>query len=120
MFLKTLFLSLVLAVASISGHAQQSFNARAVVSTTGAANHTIVGAVTGKQVSLFGVDVSATASTTLTIKCGSTAVTGAMTLTAYSKPITTPAYFVCPVGTALVFTTTGSADMGGVIWYRQE
>lgn len=112
--LSVLLLGLVAATANA-----QSFNQRAVVSISSSGD--LIGAVSGQQIYIYGLDLVLASSTTLTLKCGSTALTGAMTLISYSKQVIadTP-YWVCPAGTAFVGTLGSGVQTSGVIWYRQQ
>ncbi len=120
MLLRFLLTAVLFACAAMA-QAQQ-FNLRAVVSAASSGDNTLIAAVSGKQIAVYGLDVSMASVTTFQLKCGSTAVTGAMTMNAYSKGIllTAPAYWVCPVNTALVATLGGAVQMSGTVWYTQQ
>lgn len=110
-----------LLAAPAAPQAQTSFNQRAVVSTATSGDQTLVAAVTGKQILVYGLDLYAASSLVVTLKCGSTAVTGAMTMTVYQKPISPGApYWVCPASTALVATLGTSVQLSGAVWYTQQ
>lgn len=121
MLKKLLGLALLALAIAAPAHAQ-TFNQRAVVSISSASgDRTVITGLSGKTISVYGFDLSLSATTSVTLKCGSTALTGAMPMNAWSKPVTqAPAYFVCAGGSNLVINLGTSASMGGVIFYRQE
>lgn len=114
--LSVLLLGLVTATANA-----QSFNQRAVVSGSSSGDNTLIAAVSTQQIYIYGLDLVLASSGALILKCGSTALTGAMTLTSYSKQVIadTP-YWVCPLNTAFVGNLGSGIQMSGAIWYRQQ
>lgn len=116
-----LFLSLALMMPLADPFAQS--NARAVISAASSGNNTIIAGVTGKRIFIYGIDLSTASVTTVQFKSGaSTALTGVMTLNAYSKgmlPIP-PAYWVTDVGDAFVISLGSSVQMSGTVWYLQQ
>lgn len=119
---KRFLLGMALAALSFPALAQLAgFNARAVVSASSSGDNTLIAAVSGKQIYVYGLDVYLASSATLTLKCGSTALTGAMTISSYSKTITSGSpYWVCPANTALVGSLGTGVQASGVIWYTQQ
>ena len=113
----------LLALASVPASAQQAqtFNQRAVVNFTGSGDNTVITGVAGQRIYVFGFDISLSASTTFTIKSGSTALTEPMTLNAYSHGVgSAPAFFVTNAGDNLVINLGTSATAAGIIWYAQQ
>jgi hypothetical protein len=111
----------LLALVSVLPAAAQSFNQRAVVNFTASGDTSVITGVAGKVIYIYGFDLALSTSTTLTFKSGSTALTGPMTLNAYSKQITdTSPYFVTNPGDNFVLSPGASATVAGVIWYRQQ
>lgn len=116
------FLPLLLLVLP-TAHAQQQFNARAVISAASSGNNTIIAGVTGKRIFIYGIDLSTASVTTVQFKSGaSTALTGVMTLNAYSKGLVQAgsAYWITDVGDAFVISLGGSVQMSGAVWYLQQ
>ena len=120
--MRSILLALGLFLVGLAPASAQTFNQRAVVSFTGTGDQIVVAGVAGKRISVFGLDLSLSTPQTLQLKSGSNALTGAMTMNAWSKPIllTAPAYFVTNAGENLVITMGGSATVGGIIWYTQQ
>lgn len=120
--LKALALAALLLSTPLSLAAQQ-FNLRAVISTAASGDSTLVAASSGKSINVYAIDLVPASSVVATLKCGSsTAITGAMTIaTPFIKPLTaSPAYWVCPVGTALVLNLGTGIQVSGAVWYSQQ
>lgn len=98
------------------------FNARSVVSFSSSGNNTIVAAQTGKRISVWGLDISCASTILGKFRSGaSTDLMGAITMNAYSKPLTNMApYFQTAAGDALVFNSSGAVACGGVLWYSAQ
>jgi len=109
------------AVLVAAAAAAQTFNQRAVVSTSGSGDRTVITGLAGKSIMVYGFDLFLSGSSTLKLKCGSTDLTGAMTMTAWSKPIVqAPAYFVCAGGSNLIINLGNAVSTGGILWYAQQ
>lgn len=121
MMFKRLLLGALLLLATPALAQVVTFNARAVVSAASSGDNTLIAGVSGKQVYVYGFDLFLASSTTLTLKCGTVALTGAMTLTSYSKGIASGSpYWVCPAGAAFVGNLGSGIQMSGSIWYVQQ
>lgn len=119
--LRSLALGLLLAALPLTEAVPQTFNQRAIVNATGSGDQTAIAAVVGKQIWVYGFDISLAASTTVTLKCGSTAQTGPMTMNAWSKGVSGgPAYFVCASNTAFIINLGTSTTVAGIVWYNQQ
>jgi len=93
----------------------------AVISFSTAADQTVIAAVSGKQIKVYALNLVAAGATTVTVKDGSTALTGAMTL-ATGVPITYEAgpfpWFVTSQGNALVINDSGAVQVSGNVLYE--
>ena len=120
--MRLLLLLLAVGLGFVSPPAKaQSYNQRAAISFTGTGDQTIIAGIASKSIAVYGIDFVLLAAQAVTVKCGSTAVTGAMTLVAWSKPLVqAPAYFTCGAGEALILGMGGSTTVGGIVWYRQQ
>lgn len=102
--------------------AAQTFNLRSSISASSSGDNTVIAAVSGKQIAIYALDLSLASGTTVTLKCGSTSLTGAMTLRAYSKSLLLPAppYWVCAANTAFVINLGSGVQASGAVWYTQQ
>lgn len=98
----------------------QQFNQRAAVSL--GATGVVVTGVAGKQTYVYGLDLVTASSVTVQLSCGSTNVTGAMTVNGtYSKQVIVgPPYWVCPAGVDFKLTLGSSVQTSGAVWYSQQ
>jgi len=119
---RSILLALGLALAPLVAVAQQvGFNQRAAVSVAASGDNTVVAAQAGKRISVWGIDLALASSGALKLKCGSTDLTGAMTLTYYSKQLTAnAAYWVCNPGDAFIVNLGGAIQTSGAIWYSVQ
>jgi len=98
------------------------FNQRAVLSFSASGDNTVVAGQTGKRIFVWGWDISCATPTNLTFKSGaSTSLTGAILLSAYSKPLTaTAAYLITNAGDALVINDISATACAGILWYSVQ
>ncbi len=121
MFKRLLPLGIALLLALPAAAQLVGFNARAAISASSMGDNTVVAADATKQIYVYGLDAVLASSTTLTLKCGSVALTGAMTLTSYAKPVTQGSpYWVCPLNTAFILNLGSGVQVSGAIWYAQQ
>ncbi len=100
---------------------QAGFTTRAALSFSASGDNTIVAAQTGKRIFAWGWDISCASPTNLTFKSGSNALTGAILLSAYSKPLTNvAAYLVTNAGEALVINDISATACAGILWYSVQ
>jgi hypothetical protein len=87
-------------------------------------DNTIVSGVTGAVIGVYGITFTVTAATNITFKDSSTgAFSGAIVLTGNGSSITLPLqeepWFQTQSGSGFVINQSGSATLGGVMWYTQ-
>lgn len=119
-FVLALILICASALSSKSAEAQiVTYNARAAISAASSGNNIVIAGVAGKRIYIFGIDLSTASSTTVQFKDGTTALTGIMTLNAYSKGllVSSPAYWVLTAGNDFVISLGGAVQMSGAVWY---
>jgi hypothetical protein len=97
-----------------------AFNSRAPIDVTGTGAKVILAGVAGKTTRVHGFDLALTASSTVQWKCGTTNVTGVMSLTTYFKPPSEEPYFACAAGEDLSITVGTAVQIGGILYYRQD
>lgn len=98
----------------------------AVIDKATAASHTILTGATGKRFRILALHMSAAGAVTVTVKHGSTAFTGAMSMVA-GVPHTLPAtnsfdplpYFEVPEGEDFVLTLGGAVQVSGFVLYDE-
>lgn len=118
---KRVFGALALLAAINFAAMAQTFNNRNAINFAASGDNTAIAAVSGQQIFIYGFDISLASATTVTLKCGTVALTGAMTMRAYSKGITASnAYWVCPANTAFVINLGGAVQTSGAVWFKQE
>lgn len=98
---------------------------RAVVDSAAGGSLTIVSGTSGKTIRILGLDLNTASSTTIQFKSGSTALTGAMTVTSkHLDPIVMNdqmvPWFTCASGEAFVITMGGAVQISGVVLYTKE
>lgn len=120
--LAVLFALLIALLAPPPAQAQSSFNAHAVVNASSAGDNVVISGVALKRIYVYGFDITTATVTTVTLKSGaSTALTGAMTLNAWTKPITPgQPYFVTAAGDSLIVNLGAATALAGVVWYTQQ
>ena len=91
----------------------------AVVNANGTSNVVIAG-VAGKTIRVHGFDITLASAQALTIKDGTTPLTGPMTLQTYQKPKDPDPHFETSSGNDLHFDLGVGAQMSGIIWYVQS
>jgi hypothetical protein len=97
-----------------------AYNLKTPIDVTGAGAHVIVAGVAGKNTRVHGFDLSLSGASTVQWKCGSTNVTGVMTLDAYTKAPSDEAHFACAAGEDLSVTLGGAVQAAGILYYRQD
>lgn len=115
-------LCLALLFAAPASAQQVTFGQRAVVSASSSGDNIVIAGVTGKRISVWALDLVLASSTTVTLKDASTALTGAMTLTQYTKPLVAgvPAYWTLGVGDNFVVNLGTGVQVSGVVWYSVQ
>lgn len=86
-------------------------------------DNTIVAAVAAQTIRLHRIFFVASAATTIIIKDGATALTGAITVTAggsFVLDMDGDPWFVCSTNTAFVINQSGTAQISGRAYYRQS
>ena len=96
------------------------YSLKTPIDVTGAGAHVLVAGVAGKTTRVQGFDFSLSASSTVQWKCGSTNLTGVMTLDAWTKAPSEDAYFACAAGEDLSLVLGGAVQAGGILVYRQD
>jgi hypothetical protein len=97
-----------------------AYSLKTPIDVAGAGAHVIVAGVAGKNTRVHGFDLSLSGGSTVQWKCGSTNVTGVMTLNAYTKPQAEEAHWACAAGEDLSLTLGGAVQAGGILYYRQD
>lgn len=92
---------------------------QAVINANGTSG-SLIAAVAGQRIRVYGIVLALTASHVLTLWDGSTAVTGGMPLQAITLPKSDDPWFVTQPGNAFDFTLDVATPMGGVIYYLQD
>lgn len=90
-------------------------------STTGA--NTVISATAGQTIRVFKIFFVANAQTDITIKDGSTALTGAMSMGAnggFTLDYDKIAWFVTSAGAAFVLSQSGTAQVSGRVYYQKS
>ena len=120
--MKRLLAFSILALLALCGmaDAQATFNKRAVISISSSGSNQVVAAVANQRIAIYGIDLSCATSTTVQMLDGSTPLSGAMTLTSYSKPLTaTGPYWVGTAGNAFNIGLGAAVSCAGTLWYTQ-
>lgn len=100
---------------------QTDYNQHAAISIASSGDNTVIVAVSGKRISIYGLDLYCGTATAVTLKDGSTALTGAMTVSAYSLPLkSAPAYWILTSGNAFVINLGAANQCSGAVWYSQN
>lgn len=97
---------------------------QAVINASGAGNHVVVAGDANKPtIQVMGYIFQCNVATTLTIKGGTTALTGSMAFTGgggLNVPVNGLVPFTVDNGDDLIFNLAGlTGQVGGVIWYNQ-
>ena len=95
----------------------------AVVNIPGDASTNLVAAVAGKTVRLFRVLLIMDAATSITFKSAATALSGPMPIAAnggFILDFNGDPWYQTVAGEALVLVQTGTANIGGTVWYGQS
>ena len=95
----------------------------AVVDIAGGASTDLVVAVAGKTVRLFRILLVMDAATSLTFKSAATALSGPMPIAAnggFVLDFSGDPWYQTVAGEALVLAQTGTANIGGTVWYAQS
>ena len=86
-------------------------------------DNTIIAAVAAQTIRVHRIFFVASAATTIIIKDGSTALTGAITVTAggsFVLDMDGDPWFVCSTNTAFIINQSGTAQISGRAYYRQS
>lgn len=94
------------------------------ISISGVGNKVVIPGIEGQSILVVGLYFQCGVATTITVKSGTTEITGPMTFATgggLQLPFTTVlAYYYCPPGEDLIFGCTGlTGSAGGQIWYFQ-
>jgi|KBSSwiStaDraftv2_1062776.scaffolds.fasta_scaffold259074_2 hypothetical protein len=95
----------------------------AVINASSASDNTIVAGVATQCILVFKIFFVASAATTVTFKDGSTALTGAITLTAggsFVLDLDSEPWFIATAGNAFVIAQSGTAQLSGRAYYKQR
>jgi len=114
--------ALFLLLPIVPAKAQQTdFNKRASVSFNTSGSNTVIAGVAGKQICIYGLDLYLASSTTIQLFDNTTALTGAMTTTSYTKQVkSTPCYWTLPAGDSFNITLGSGVQTSGAVWYSQQ
>jgi hypothetical protein len=93
---------------------------QAAVDVAAVGANIVIPGVAGKRTRVHGLDVFLAGAATVQLKSAATLLTGVMTTTAYSKPLSNDPYFVGGPGEDLIFTLGAAVRLAGAIWFRQD
>lgn len=85
-------------------------------------DNTVISAVAGKTIRIFRIFFVCSAATEITIKNGTTALTGAMSMGqngGFTLDYQAEAWFTATAGNAFVISQSGTAQISGRIYYQQ-
>lgn len=101
--------------------AHRSATRNTPLSFSAGGDNTIIAAPANGPINIYGISFTVTAATNITFKDGTTALTGAIVLTGNGSSLTWPLqdepYLVVLPGDAFVINQSGSATIGGIVWY---
>lgn len=95
----------------------------AAINASSTGDNTIVAAVATKCTLVFKIFFVSSAATTVTFKDGSTALTGAITLTAggsFVLDLDSEPWFIATAGNAFIISQSGTAQLSGRAYYKQR
>lgn len=96
---------------------------QAVISTNTTGDNALVAGVVSKTIRMYRVFFVVDAATTLTWKDGATAKSGAMSMAANGAFVLDydgEPWYVTTAGNALVLSQTGTAQISGTVYYKQD
>lgn len=104
---------------------QATFNQRAAVSFNSSGSNTVISAVAGQTIAIYGLDLYCASAVTVQLKDGSTNLTGAIPVTTnatnYVKPVMdAPAYWTLTLGNAFNISLGSGVACAGAVWYTQQ
>ena len=87
-------------------------------------DNTVISAVAGAPINVYGLDYTVTGATLMTFKSGAAALSGAYNLTtngsSQTKHLQEEPYYYCPPGAAFVMNSTNAVSVQGTIYYTQS
>jgi hypothetical protein len=93
----------------------------AVINATSNGDNTIISAPASGPINVYGIILTVSGATNLTFKDGTTALSGAIVLTANGSSVTLPLsdepWFQIQPGDNFIINQSGNATMAGTIWY---
>jgi hypothetical protein len=91
------------------------------ISFAGAGDNTVVAAVVGNPIRVYGIVFTVGGATNITFKDGTTALSGAYILTgngsSLTKPLSEEPYYTTTLGNGFVINSTNAVAVGGTLWY---
>lgn len=86
-------------------------------------DNTVIAAVTGAPLNVYGIVFTVTGATNITFKDASTALSGAFVLTgngsSFTLPMSDEPWFQVQPGDAFVVNSSNAVTVGGMLWYTQ-
>ena len=92
----------------------------AIINATGAGEKTIIAAAAGKTYRILAIFFYLAAAEAITIKSGSTALTGAMTISSFERDFTTAQpWFICADNEAFIISLATGGQTSGRVYYLE-
>jgi hypothetical protein len=96
---------------------------RAAINFAASGDNTVIAAVVGAPILVFGIFFTVAGATNITFKDGTTSLSGAVVFTANGSAMTLQIndepYFYCQPGDAFIMNNSSAVQVSGTVYYRQ-
>lgn len=110
-------------VTAINNLGASQANNETIISSTTSGDHIIIAKQGGKSISVFSLFLTVGSTASLTFINGTTNLTGALSMTAYSQlylPDRKLPWFTCSPNSDFIINTSAAVTLGGRCYYAQE